>query len=173
MAPANTTLSFASNEQSVIPGQTVNLAVTIHNPSPPPALVQLEIGYDPMMLTVESVTPGSFFTNPTVALQRIDFSTGRISYALRCPDQTQTNEETGCVNTDSPTVAVITVRTNPYILKPTTTLSFLPKTVVRTSSGRDILQKIVPLNLTFGKSLYTIATGSALASPAANYFRVR
>ena len=44
--------------------------------------VQLELQYEPNVLTNVTVTPGSFFKNPSVLLSQIDAKTGRISYAF-------------------------------------------------------------------------------------------
>src|SRR5258708_30792144 len=77
---ANTTLSFSTTEQSIQRGQTVTVAILLHNPIPHPTLAQLELAYDPTMLSVNFLTPGTFFTDPTVALQKIDPLTGRVSY---------------------------------------------------------------------------------------------
>ena len=44
--------------------------------------VQLEMQYDPLLLTDVQVIPGSFFTNPNVFLNEIDIKFGRISYAF-------------------------------------------------------------------------------------------
>lgn len=44
--------------------------------------VQLEMQYDPEILTNVTIVPGSFFANPDVLLNQIDVKTGRISYAL-------------------------------------------------------------------------------------------
>jgi len=44
--------------------------------------VQLELQYDPLILTNVAVTPASFFAKPDILLNQIDTKTGRISYAL-------------------------------------------------------------------------------------------
>ena len=172
VTPVNTSLSFSTNTQFIQPGQTVTLAVIIHSPNPHPALVQLEISYDPTIFTVDSLMPGPFFTNPTAALEKIDPVAGRISYALRCPDSNRPNTPIDCANTTSSTIAVITLSTNPFAYKHTTTLSFLPKTVVRTGNGRDLLQETSSLTVPIGKSLYPVASTSAISSPGSNYLRV-
>src|SRR6185437_13312610 len=140
VSPMHTSLSIAANTQNVQPGQTITFAVLIHNPNPHPGLVQLEISYDPTMMTVDSLIPGTFFNSPAIALQNIDPVTGRISYALRCSSTDTSGKTSDCVNSNSSTVAVITMTISQYAYNHTPTLSFLPKTVVRTNSGRDLLQ---------------------------------
>lgn len=44
--------------------------------------VQLELQFDPKVLTNIAVVPGSFFTKPEVLLEQIDEKTGRITYAF-------------------------------------------------------------------------------------------
>lgn len=48
-----------------------------------PDFVQIELAYDPEVLTDISLTPGSFFNKPIILLESIDESIGRISYAVR------------------------------------------------------------------------------------------
>lgn len=167
---SNLSLSFSTATPTVHAGQTVSVAVDIHNPDPHPDLVQLEIGYDPMSVTIDSITPGTFFTNPTIALERIDPASGRISYALHC-STTETGLNTDCVNASSQTVATLTFSVNPYYPKATTTLSFFPKTVVRTKTGKDLLQHTDNLNVTIG-SIYHVASSSGVASQSGSFYHV-
>ncbi len=44
--------------------------------------VQLELQYDPQVLTDVVVAPGAFFPNPNILLKQIDAKTGRISSAF-------------------------------------------------------------------------------------------
>src|SRR5258708_9913131 len=83
---SNTSLSLTTSVPTIQRGQTITVAVLIHSPNPHPNLVQFELAYDPLALTVYQITPGTFFTNPTVAFENIDPIAGRISYALACPD---------------------------------------------------------------------------------------
>lgn len=70
--PAETILSLSTETQTLQPGQTATIAVLIHNINPHPNIAEIELAYDPNVFTVDSVSPGSFFTKPTVALQTID-----------------------------------------------------------------------------------------------------
>ncbi|HWY78958.1 MAG TPA: cohesin domain-containing protein [Candidatus Sulfotelmatobacter sp.] len=144
----NTSLSLATTTQSAQNGQTITAAVLIQNLSPDIALAQLEIAYDPLIITIDDISPGTFFTNPTIVLQKIDPVAGRISFALRCPANETTNAIENCINITSPTVARITMTISPYTAKNVAELSFLPKTVIRIHTGKDILQQIKGLRLT-------------------------
>lgn len=169
--PATSSLSFSTANQFIQRGQTVTVTVLIHNPNPHPNVVQLEIGYDPTEVTIDTLAPGTFFTNPTTALENIDPATGRISYALHCPVDPSTNNSTDCVNIASSTVAVIILSINPYATKNTTNFSFLPKTVIRTSNGKDILQNTTPLQMTLNQLLTPVSSGSAV-HPQLNLIRI-
>lgn len=159
--PAETTLSITTNTQTIQAGQTTSVAIIIHNQGPHTSLAQIELAYDPLALSVDAITPGTFFTNPTVTLQNIDPLTGRISYALTCPVLTKTTTTPDCANPNSPTIATITVSSNPYTVKPATTLSFLPKTVVRTHNGKNILQATNGLQLAITRPLFPVSSSSA------------
>lgn len=168
--PTETALSLSTNTMTVQRGQTLTIAVLITNADPAIELTQLELSYDPLVVTFDSITPGTFFTNPTIALDHEDPLTGRISYALRCP-ASQTSGNTACTNHSASTVAVITFTINSYTMSNNTLLSFLPKTVVRIHNGTDILQRTNPLQLTIGHTFAPVSTSTAIGSPAANMIR--
>jgi hypothetical protein len=159
LTPADSSLTFSTNEQSVRPGQTVTVAVLIHNPNPQPAVTQLELAYDPTVVTIDTITPGTFFDKSMIALQTIDPIAGRISYALRCSNVQNPNAD--CINSSSSTVATITMSINSYTIQNSTTLSFLPKTVIRTDTGRDLLKKTTDLKLMITKAFIPVASPGA------------
>lgn len=165
LKPAHATLSFSTNKLAVNLGQTVTVDVLIHDPNLDPNVVQLELGYDPTAITIDEITPGTFFTNPVVALQTIDPDTGRISYALRCPNAQASQSLNNCLNSSSSTLAKITLSINPYTIKNTTTISFFPKTVIRTGNGRNLTVKTSGLQFTINKPFYPIASSSAIYQP--------
>lgn len=150
--PAQTVLSLSTETQTLQPGQTATLAILIHNVNPHPNIAEIELSFDPNIFTVESVSPGSFFTKPTVALQSIDPVAGRISYALRCPNTQNSNAIMQCDNPSSTTLATVTVSVNPYATQNTTKLTFLPRTVIRIKDGRDVLKNASGLNLKIGSA---------------------
>ena len=168
LKPAHADLSLSTNEQLVKAGQTITVAVSIHDPNPNPNVVQLELGYDPTAVTIDTITPGTFFMNPVVALETIDPVAGRISYALRCPNSQDANTPSDCVNSSSSTLTTITLSINPYAIQNRTTLSFFPKTVVRTSTGRDLSIKTNGLQLTITKPFFPVSSSSAIINQPAN-----
>lgn len=122
---AQTALTFSPNPLTIAsPSATVD--VSIDTQTNPVTAVQLELSYDPKVITSIDVKPGSFFTNPAELLKTIDTKEGKISYAL------------GILPSDNPkkgqgVAATITFRTNLKVGQ-TTQINFLPKTLV-TASG--------------------------------------
>jgi hypothetical protein len=160
---ADTTLSLSTETQTINPGQTATIAVLIHTSREDANTIQFELSYDPQTVTVNAITPGNFFTHPVVALQDIDPSAGRITYALRC----SSNKETQCIHAASPTLATISVSINPYTPAETTALKFLPKTIIRSYTGEDILKKTQGVAFAIAKPLTTFSSSSVVASQAA------
>jgi hypothetical protein len=84
--------------------------------------VQLELQYDPKMITNVRVVPGSFFTNPVPLVTTNDTATGKLTYALAI-------SPTATGATGSGTVA--TVQFQSVMPKGgSTQLSILPTTLV-------------------------------------------
>lgn len=84
--------------------------------------VQLELQYDPEILTNVAVTPSLFFNNPQVLLNQIDIKTGRITYALGINLQDQVVMGEGVV-------AILNFEAKAGSIQETSIL-FLPKTLV-------------------------------------------
>ena len=161
---AETTLSLASNLTTVQAGQSITVAVLINNEGLQPTLAQLEIAYDPSVLTATSILPGTFFTHPTIPLQNISLDSGRVSYALKCPMQAETGV-TECANAGATTVATLTFLVNPSAIKRQTTITFLPKTLVRIKNGTDILHKTNNLTLSVHGAVLPVGSSSGQIVP--------
>lgn len=84
--------------------------------------IQLELQYNPAVLTNVSVIPGTFFNNPVPIFNEIDAKTGRISYAFGISPADNGVKGSGIA-------ATLTFETNAGIPQQTT-ISFLPKTLV-------------------------------------------
>lgn len=139
---SDTSLSLTSSTQTPQHRQTITVAIGITNQGLIPSLAQLEIAYDPTVLTALSVLPGTFLNKPTVVLQNIRPDLGRISYALKCPGLPD------CANASSNNLATMTFLVNATAAKPQTTISFLPKTLIRSKNGTDMLHKTTGITLT-------------------------
>lgn len=163
--PADAELLLSTETKMVQPGQTATIAVLIHNINPHPNIAEIELSYDPNVITINSINPGTFFTNPTIALQTIDPVAGRISYALRCPNAQKSSVITDCVNPSSQTVATVNISVNPYVLQNSTQLTFLPRTVIRIKNGLNVLRNSMGLTLTIGNKY--------ASSPAAQNFLIK
>lgn len=116
--------------------------------------VQLELQYDPKMLTNVTVKPGSFFANPDILLNQIDTKTGRISYAFGAGLKDQ-----GVIGKG--TVANITFSAKAGIVEKTAII-FLPKTLV-TAEG---ISESVLKQTTNG--LFIIGENNSTSSAAKN-----
>lgn len=82
---AQTVLSFGNPEIATPSSATLlnySLPINIQTFKNKATAVQLELQYDPKILTNVAVTAGSFLTKPAVLLNQIDSKTGRISYAF-------------------------------------------------------------------------------------------
>lgn len=120
---------------------TRTVAVTIDTTNNVNA-VQLELGYDPTVISNVSVKPGTFFKQPTILLNNIDEPDGRISYALAEQIDLHGHEGQGVV-------ALVSFDTVPNASTSSTTISFMPKTSV-TADGivESVLKKTTNYTLT-------------------------
>ncbi len=95
--------------------------------------VQLELSYDPQMLTDVVITSGSYFTNSTVLLNKIDTKNGKISYAIAIPPS-------GAVKQGQGTVATISFKSN-LQAGAKTEIKFLPSTIVTAKGVKESVLK--------------------------------
>lgn len=121
---AQTILSFGElvATSSSLSTLSYSIPVNIETGENKVTAVQLELQFDPTVLTNVIVIPGSFFKNPTEFLNQIDTKTGRISYAFGIGLQDQGVMGKGIVATLSFEVK------SPTLQK--TSILFLPKTLV-------------------------------------------
>lgn len=115
-------LSFSPNPL-VISSSSGTIDVLIDTGSDNVTGVQLEMNYDPKVLTITSkdITPGTFFDNPTVLRNSVD-KDGNISYLAVIPLTGQPKIGTG-------TVAQIKFRANRTVAKQTT-ITLTPRSLV-------------------------------------------
>jgi hypothetical protein len=149
-----TNLSLGPLNTQAVPGKTQTISITLTssaNAKDTPRLVQLEIGYDPMILTNVSLKPGSYFSNPTVLLSNIDTHTGRISYAI---------EENTTNSTIQPSGTVAFLEFTPLAGFTQTTIALLPKTMVRAKTETNILTTKTGTTLQFTNGLDQATTSA-------------
>ena len=120
------TLSLSPNTMTTIPGKSTSLLVLFDATGTPPTLIQLEIGYEPGLLTNVSIQPGDFFPNYNLLLNTINPRTGRISYAIE--------SASGKAEKKAGTIAIITF--TPLVTwQKEAALIFLPKTTIRVQNA--------------------------------------
>jgi hypothetical protein len=117
---------------------TYSTDVLISSGSNKTTAVQLEISYDPKVLTNVDIVPGSFFTTPVVLLKKIDTVNGRISYALGISPSQKPTSGNGTVATItfSP-VATTTATQTPIIFEPkteATAVGYAPSVLKQTTN---------------------------------------
>ena len=116
--------------------------------------VQLEMQYDPKILTNVVVTPGVFFKNPVILLNQIDAKTGRISYAFGINPTDQAVMGQGII-------ATLTFGTKTTALEQTQIL-FLPKTLVTAENiSEPVLKQTNNIQFTIGEITSTPSAPSA------------
>ncbi|MBF8249517.1 MAG: Cohesin protein [Candidatus Levybacteria bacterium] len=96
--------------------------------------VQLELQYDPLILTDVAVAPGPFFPTPEVLLNQIDTKTGRISYAIGVG-------LTGSGVVGKGIVANLTFSVKAASAPEKTAILFLPKTLVTAEEVSESVRK--------------------------------
>jgi len=108
--------------------------------------IQLELSYDPAVLTNITIEPAEnnlFGPNPAVLINSVDPNLGRISFAITLPSL-DSDEVVGSSN-----IATITFSTLQNKVQ-NTQITVLPKTTVRSlKSTNSLLQNAMPLNINF------------------------
>ena len=107
--------------------------------------VQLELQYDPQVLTDVTVVPNQFFSNPDILLNQIDTKTGRISYALGVGLTAQGVSGKGIVAN-----ILFSAKTK---TGEGTAVLFLPKTLVTATGVSNALKQTTNGMFTFGEKL--------------------
>lgn len=150
-----TVLSFGEPVATPSSSTNVNysILVNIETGKNKVTAVQLELQFDPQVLTNVVVTLGSFFKNPQVLLSQIDTKTGRISYAFGIGLADQGVMGKGVVAT----LTFGAVRTPQQ-----TSILFLPKSLV-TAEGitQSVLKQTNNIQIVVGEK-----TSSPSAPPA-------
>lgn len=123
---AQTTLSFGNPLIATSSSATTlnySLPVNISTGKNKVTAVQLELQYDPSVLTNVAIVPGPFFASPSALLNQIDTKTGRISYAFGVG-----LTDPGVTGKGVAANLTFSVKTTATPIK--TAIIFLPKTIV-------------------------------------------
>jgi cohesin domain-containing protein len=151
--PAHTVLHLGPNPLTVAPGGQGSVDVTINTSDNNVTAVQLELGYDPNIVSNVKVVPGPLFTNPVVLIDKNNPATGRYTYAFGITPSGQPVKGTGVV-------ATITFTTNYSAVGKKTQIGLLPTSLV---TARGVAQSV--LKNSTGTVLTVSSTGAA-AAPA-------
>jgi len=146
--PAHTVLQLGPNPLTVGPYQQGSVNVTINTSDNDVTAVQLELGYDPNIISNVKVTPGPLFTNPVVLIDKNNSTTGRYTYAFGITPTAQPVKGTGVV-------ATITFIANASAVGKETQIGLLPTSLV---TARGVAQSV--LKSESGTTL-TISTSAA------------
>lgn len=144
MSPnAKTMLSIDSAPATLSSALSQHTVEVVLDTTNPVNGVQLELSYDPAMLTNVKIAPGTYFTQPNELINNINTTDGRISYAL--VEQLSVHGHNG-----KGPVALISFDVKQGATISSTMLSFLPKTAV-TADG--ILESVLKKTSNYTLSL--------------------
>lgn len=134
------------------------IEATINTTSNTVTAVQLELEYDPEIISVVSVENGTFFSNPVELLNSIDNTNGRITYALGVAPGANGVQGTGVV-------ARITVRPVSFVTQQTQ-IQLLPKTLV-TQEGvtNSVLQSATGTTVSIQGNSAPVQTAPVITNP--------
>lgn len=143
--PAQTILTISSTPIPQATPSSYTTDVVINTGQNKVTSVQLELSFDPNILTKVDITPGAFFINPSVELKNIDMENGRITYAISPGDGT------GALGQGILAKISFTAAKNSTL----TTIDFLPKTKV---TAEDVLESVLKSSIGASFILGTVPT---------------
>ena len=139
---AHSVLSLSPNPINVAAGGQGSVNVNIETSDNAVTAVQLEIAYDPNVITNVQVNPGPLFPNPVVLINKNSVKTGRYTYAFGITPNNPTIEGMGTVATITFTAAAnATGQRAQLALLPTTlvTARGISSSVLKSSSGTVVV----------------------------------
>lgn len=102
--------------------------------------VQMEVSYDPKVLSFVSITPSSVFAQGVPLLNTVDRRNGRISYAVGLSPQQAKNALTG----ESDVATLVFTKVGSATASASTPVEFLPKSLVSaTGISQSVLKETV------------------------------
>jgi hypothetical protein len=130
---AQTQLSFSAPISDTASGYKTDVLISTGKNKV--TVAQLEIAYDPKILTNVDIKAGSFFTDPTILLKKVDAVNGRITYVIGI-------SLGGTPTVGKGTVATISFSTLQGLTTVKTPINFLQKTAVNaTGYAQSVLLK--------------------------------
>lgn len=150
--PAESFLSFIPDIIYTPAGQNGEASIQLNSQSIYPTGAQLELAYDPTIMTEVTLTPGTLFPKSAVLLNNNDETTGRISYAISLYKNEKPQNFSG-------TTAILKFKVKENIIQNQTAIYFLPKTAIIADGGN------IPLKIAYGLKIIINPAPSASASP--------
>lgn len=132
MTPVHSVLSLSPNPLTVLPGQQGSVNVTLDTSDNEVTGVQLELSYDPTVISNVKVAPGPFFPNAVILIDKNDAANGKSTYAFGIQPNRPTVTGTG-------TVAVVTF-TAKNVPGKKAEISILPNSLV---SARGVANSVL------------------------------
>ncbi|MFH1833356.1 MAG: cohesin domain-containing protein [Candidatus Levyibacteriota bacterium] len=151
---AQTIISLSPNPL-IISSSSATINVDVDSKENNLIVVQLELSFDPKMISVTDITPSTFFTTPLVLYKKIDAENGKITYAIAVPPGIPPKKGTG-------TVATINI-TNFMIEGQQTQITALPKSLASAVNiNSSVLKQITGMTIIFSKPIILPPTTSEL-----------
>ncbi len=151
---AQTTLSL-TQPQAVPATSNYQSNVVINTGGNKATAAQIELTYDPSVISVADITPGTFFKSPDELFKRIDSQSGRISYAVGAGLGQKGISGQGVVATITFTKLQATG---------TTTIGFNAKSLVSAEGVlKSVLFRTIPVTFSLSSTSAAPATGTPSA----------
>lgn len=160
--PIQTVLTVSSIPTPLATPSSYQTDVVINTGSNKVNSVQLELTYDPKVLTKVDIISGQFFVDPLVSIKNVDQVNGRISFVLNASGPK--GSDNGVLGQGI--VAQIRFSTPKGLKATNTSISFLPKTqVLGVGFSNSLLKTTVDASFVIGTSV--IPTRIPTATPTA------
>jgi len=151
--PAHTTLLLGPNPLTVAPGQTSTVNITMDTSDNNVTAVQLELGYDPNIISIVKVAPGPMFTQtPVVLIDKNNPTSGRYTYAFGITPSSQPVKGNGVV-------ATVTFTTKAGAVGKDTQIGLLPTSLV---TARGVAQSVLK---SASGTVVTVSSSAAGVNP--------
>ncbi|SRR5258706_9211524 len=146
-SPAHTTLAI-SQSAAVTGTKNQSLDVLVDTNGDRSTGVQLELQYDPNVVTNVSVTPGAFYADPFELLKNIDKKNGRITYAIAI-------KPNGTAQSGKGVVAIVHYDLVPGVSANQVAFTFLPKSK---ATAEGVVQSVLKSTTDYKMSVSTAPT---------------
>lgn len=163
---AHTALSFSPQTVSVNPtsGATQSLEVMINTNGDPVSGIQLELSFDPKVVSLKTITPGTFLPNALVLLPaKIDNTNGTATLIFaKTPSQQP--------KTGSGLAATVTYTIKPGTTATQTQIKILPKSEISATGMKDsVLKSSDTATITLNASVKGASTVKPLLTPGKGF----